>query len=148
MPWSAQAAQSSTPDEVVWHWFNKCGDSKILIVEITLNNKTIYKSSFPICQLWRGDIPHEPEQKRLVFFIDKAEKQSLFGEPKDARVEGNIWKSGGDPDDIILGVSFDTKERIWLNKLHIAYPERATKSKLTRGLMIKTYPEQRSAERK
>jgi hypothetical protein len=138
-PWSASAAQLSTPDEVVWDWLDQCDNSKTLTVEITFDNKTIYKSSVPICRLRRGDIQVERKQKRLVFFLEKEEKKSLFGEPKEARVEGNIWKAGGEPDAIILGVSFATKERIWLNTLHLAFPEKASWSELSRNLYIQTY---------
>jgi hypothetical protein len=144
----ALAVQLSSPDEVVWNWFSKCSDIKSLTIEITHNDKILYKSSFPICQLRRRDIPVELGQKRLVFFLEKSEKRSFLGEPKGVRIEGNIWKAGGDPDAIILSVSFDTKERVWLNTLHIAYPEKASKSVLARGLVIKTYPGQRITERK
>ena len=50
VPWSALAVQLSTPDEVVWHWFNKCNDAKTLTVEVIRNKETIYKKSFSICQ--------------------------------------------------------------------------------------------------
>lgn len=140
-PLLALAAGMSTNDEKVWHWFDPCNDSKTLTIEITLNNKTLYKSSVPICRLRRGDIPIDREEKRLAFTLNKKEKVSLFGEPAEARVEGNIWKAGGDPDDIILGVSFTTKERIWLNTLHLAFPKKGSWSELSRNLVIQTYPE-------
>ncbi len=148
IPCGALSAQLSTPDEVVWHWFNKCGDAKKLTVEITLNNKSIYKSSFPICQLRRGDISYDPDPKRLVFILEKAEKQSLFGELKDESLEGNIWKAGGDSNYIILGVSFSAKKRVWLNTLHIAYPDKASNSVMANDLIIDTYPEHGRVERK
>jgi hypothetical protein len=135
----------STPDEVVWHWFGQCSDARGMTAEVTLDSKVLYTSSFPICQMRRGDIPAEAEQRRLVFFLEK-EKRSFFGEAKAKRLEGNIWEAGGDPKDIILGVSFATKDRIWLNTLHFVDPHKSSRSVLAKGLVIKTFPAQRRVQ--
>ena len=55
-------------------------------------------------------------------------------------IEGDIWEAGGDPDDLILGISFDTGKQVLLNTLHVARPEKQTSSKLDKGLFITTYP--------
>jgi len=55
-------------------------------------------------------------------------------------IEGDIWQAGGEPDALILGISFDTSKQILLNTLHIARPDKQTSSELDKGLLIITYP--------
>jgi hypothetical protein len=55
-------------------------------------------------------------------------------------IEGDIWQAGGEPDALILGISFDTGKQILLNTLHIANPGKQTSSQLDKDLFITTYP--------
>jgi hypothetical protein len=55
-------------------------------------------------------------------------------------IQGDIWQVGGEPDALILGISFDTKKQILLNTLHIARPEKQTSSELDKGLFITRNP--------
>src|SRR5437879_1085397 len=126
-------------EQIVWHWFGECSEANLITAEVLLNGKSIYKSSFPICRMRRGDIQPKPQQRILYFFFQE-ETKSLFGEPQAQQIEGNIWEAGGEHNSIILGVSFSTKDRIWLNTLHNADPEKASESALTTGLTMKTYP--------
>jgi hypothetical protein len=139
-PCAALSAPSSNQeDTVVWHWFSQCSDAKHITIEVTQDSKIIYTSSFPICHVRRGDIMPEPKQRLLSFVLD-SKKHRYFGAKKGARLEGNIWEAGGDPDDIILGVSFDTKEQVFLNSIFILYPDKPSQSELAKDLVIKTFP--------
>jgi len=140
LPCAALSAPSSNQeDTVVWHWFSQCSDAKQITVEVTQDSNIIYTASFPICHVRRGDIMPEPKQRLLSFVLD-SKKHKYFGAKKGAQLEGNIWEAGADPDDIILGVSFDTKEQIFLNSIFILYPDKLSQSELAKGLVIKTFP--------
>ena len=58
----------------------------------------------------------------------------------DQEIEGNIWLAGADPDAMILGVSFVSRGSIYMNTLHIAYPDRRQISEIEPGLIIITEP--------
>ncbi|MBZ5782256.1 hypothetical protein, partial [Klebsiella aerogenes] len=55
-------------------------------------------------------------------------------------IEGNIWQAGADPGDLILGVSFATKNQVLLNTIHIARPGSASSSEVDRGIVVRTFP--------
>ena len=78
-------------------------------------------------------------QRTLVFKIAGPHK-SLFGEPRKETLEGNVWQAGRDPDGIVLGVSFARPKRVWCNSLHVLDPNKASKTVLARGLIVKTAP--------
>jgi hypothetical protein len=140
LPCAALSAPSSNQeDTVVWHWFSQCSDAKQITVEVTQDSKIIYTSSFPICHVRRNDIMPEPKQRLLSFVLD-SKKNRYFGVKKSAQLKGNIWEAGADPDAIILGVSFDTKEQVFLNSIFILYPDKPSQSGLVKGLVIKTFP--------
>ena len=141
LPCIARSAPMSTSKEIVWHWFSQCSAAKVMAVEVSLDRRIVYKSSFSICQMRLGDILPDRPQRLLAFFL-KAENRRVFGERRAERINVNIWEAGQDPNDIILGISFTTKQRIWLNSLHIADPGKPSRTALAKGLTITTYPAQ------
>ena len=117
---AAQVAESPD-DQRVWQWFGSCSSRQTMQATLVLREKELFAASLPVCVLRRGD-GRDGQQKRLVFkFRAKAtefgEEFKSFGEPE---IEGNIWLAGGDPDALLLGVSFTTPKRILLNTVHIA----------------------------
>ena len=48
--------------------------------------------------------------------------------------------AGADPDAMILGVSFATRDAIFMNTLHIASPDQQKASEIEPGLVIITEP--------
>jgi hypothetical protein len=128
------------PNEVVWHWFGNCSPNNKMGVRVVYQGKTIYQTSFAVCRLRRSDIPNEPEQRLLKFTLRANAK--IFGDDfatlGTQEIEGDIWKAGGDPDALLLGVSFVTRDRILLNTIHIARPGRSARSVLAKGLSIST----------
>jgi len=66
--------------------------------------------------------------------------QDEFHTSKKEKIEANIWEAGADPNDILLGVSFATRDQILLNTVHIVKPGRPTQMTLDRGVVIRTYP--------
>lgn len=130
-------------DEVVWHWYAQCTDARPVKVEVTLNGKLEYQTSFEVCHMPRSSIVPDSPQRILQFNL-RSKARSLFGERKGENLEGSIWEAGEDQSDLVLGVSFADNKRVWCNTLHIVNPEVPTKSNLAHGLVIKTLPAGRS----
>jgi hypothetical protein len=80
------------------------------------------------------------EQKHLAFSLVN-EKWSYFGEAKGEKLEGNIWESATDPDDIVLGLTIETKTQTWLHTLLIVEPDKPSRFLLGKGLVVKIHPE-------
>jgi hypothetical protein len=60
-------SQSSLPDELVWHWFGICQNAKTMGVEVRLDRKRVFASSFPPCLVRRTDYQKEPRHDNLKF---------------------------------------------------------------------------------
>jgi hypothetical protein len=137
---SANADELSSRNEAVWHWFGTCADEKSLSIEITLGKKSIFKSSFPVCKMRRTKIKQELIQKHLAFSLEN-KGRSYFGEAKGEQIEGNIWESGSEPDNLALGLTFETKTQTWLNTLLVIEPDKPSRFLLGKGLVVKVHPE-------
>ena len=139
---SAALGQSASPDSGdVWFWFGACKDGKPMGVELSVEGKTVYHSSFRACRMMRTDANGEREGKAKAFrFVGGHTFQGTYRTTKQEQIEGSIWQAGADPDDILLGVSFVAHNQILLNTIHIVRPGKSTQSELDAGVVIKTYP--------
>jgi hypothetical protein len=141
---SGQQLSASAAKVEVWQWFEGCQPEKQMRVNVLLHGKSLYSAAFPACRMRRGEIPDESPQKVLVFSFQGS--AGLFGAEfrrlGTRDIEGNIWRAGGEPDAILLGVSFATPDQILLNSIHIATARKASRSALARGLIIATSPVQ------
>lgn len=131
--------RSATADEIVWHWFAQCVAAEHMSVEVSLDGKQIFATSFDVCHMPRSAITLDSSQKTLKFDFN-SKRRSFFGERKGENLEGNIWEASKDEDELVLGVSFSDKNRIWLNTLHILNPKKLSQSTIENGLVIRTFP--------
>ena len=53
-------------------------------------------------------------------------------------IEGNVWQAGADPDALILGLSFSSQRKIYMNTLHMATPDIVKRTEIEHGLIITT----------
>jgi hypothetical protein len=139
---------ASTPPEMLWYWVRHCRDAKVIRVEVLLDGKSIYRSSFCIGRMRPAEV--EAWQIGLgqtVAFTFKGGHlfQGEWRTVPAQTIKGEIWQAGGEPDGLLLGVSFSTKDRLLLNSLHFVKPDGNSESKLDPGLFIRTYPVPRSA---
>jgi hypothetical protein len=125
---------SDRSNDEVWTWSDQCGTSKQITVELVVDGFRIYRRSIPICVVERNSLPSGSSSTLLVT------KRSHFGEPSRTRLETDFWQAGGDIDAVILGVSFASANRVWLNTLHIALPDKLSEAELAKGVVVKTYP--------
>jgi hypothetical protein len=132
---------SSQSGEKVWYWFSDCQSGKMMGVEVLLDGKSIYRTEFRICSLERNDPQSAgPPNIKAFYFSGGHTFQGGYHTTKTQRIEGDIWQAGADPDALLLGVSFMTKNRVLLNTLHIAKPGKATESEIDTGIVVRTYP--------
>jgi hypothetical protein len=131
-------AVTSPKENAVWDWDARCSSPKQIRIEVTLDGKRIYGTNFGICDA--SDYPQPMKGQRTLVFKIAGPHKSLFGEPRKETLEGNVWQAGRDPDGIVLGVSFAGPKRVWLNSLHVLDPNKASKTVLARGLVVRTAP--------
>lgn len=128
-------SRAETP-EVVWTWSKQCDGNHRLGVTVRLESKVLYRGVLPIC---RGS--RDAENGRVEFhFAGGHLFQGEYPTSSTDSIEGDIWQAGGESDALILGISFDAKNQILLNTLHIGRPDTQTSSELDKGLFITTYP--------
>lgn len=128
-------SRRETP-EVVWTWSKHCDGTQKLGVTVRLDRKVLYRGVLPICHGSRN-----AEDGRVEFHFEGGHLfQGEYRTRSTDSIQGDIWQAGGEPDALILGISFYTKNQILLNAVHIARLDRQTSSELEKGLFITTYP--------
>ena len=128
--------------EKVWYWFSDCQPRKMMGVEVVLDGKSVYRTEFRICALERNgqQSAGSPNIRKAFYFGGGHTFQGEYHTTERQRIEGNIWQAGADPDALLLGVSFMTKNQILLNTLHVAKPDKATGTMVDPGVVVRTYP--------
>jgi hypothetical protein len=137
----------------VWYWFATCGGPTMKL-EVRLDQRLIYESSFPLCRAERSSV-HSEGQREKLDFVFKAPRAIIWQGYRDdgnttdpnQEIECDIWLAGADPDAMWLGVGFTSRGSIYMNTLHIAYPDRREVSEIEPGLMIITEPIRPNAEK-
>jgi hypothetical protein len=130
----------------VWFWFTSCG-GPAMNLEVRLDQKVLYKSSFPLCRAERSSV-HSQGQARKLHFVFRPRRAIVWqgyreeDDTTDAnqRIEGDIWLAGADPDALLMGISFSSHDSIYLNTIHIAHPARRDQSEVASGLVVITNP--------
>ncbi len=128
------AALGGSANNLVVSWSEKCPASKKLTVELLVDGQRKYRKTISICQIERNTLPGGTMSTTLQT------ERSHFGEPRLTLLEAVFWEAGADPDALVLGVSFASKERVWLNSLHVAFPDKEARTELAPGVSIKSYP--------
>ena len=142
----AASAAFASQEGPVWFWFASCGGPTMML-EVRLDQRVIYKTSFPLCRAERSSTYSNGQNTRLRFsftpgraiiwtgYRDKAETTA-----PSQTLHGDIWLSGADPTDLLLGVSFSDKDSIYMNTIHIAYPDKPNQTEVASGLTVRTTP--------
>ena len=140
------AARAGTDGGLVWYWFANCNGPEMAIA-VNLDSETLYKSSFSICQARRASAPSQGQKTRVEFTFRPARRIEWHGYRDEGdKTEAHqpltcsLWQAGADPNDLLIGVTFDDANGIHMNAIHIAKPAERTRSDIARGLVIETYP--------
>ena len=139
MACNASAAPASTRSGAVWIWSSQCSDPKTITVAVSVAGKIVYQSSTAICRVQSGNAAPDRSQGGLSFSINN-NGRSVLGESAGESLQGKLWEAGEEPDNLIFGVSIASKEHVWLNALHVVYPDKLSHSELGKSLVIDTYP--------
>jgi hypothetical protein len=133
-------------EEPVWFWFATCG-GPLMTLEIRFDNRTVQKSTFPLCRAPRETGFRQGQDGRVEFTWrpDRAIVwQGYRGTDDRSRaneaLEINIWEAAAEPDALTLGVSVVSGSRILMNTVHVAHPAARDESSIAKGLLVRTYP--------
>ncbi len=133
------SAQEALPArETLWTWFGNCNEDRKMTLELLMNGKAIYRSSFPICPI---SDPSKETKKTIAFSIKGGHVfQGEYHTAQTQMIEGNIWQAGADPGAILLGISFSTTNQVLLNTVHLARQGAVCTTEIDRGIVIRTFP--------
>ena len=115
-------------------------------LEVSLDGKVIHQATFAVCHRLRSAT--STNEKRMIEFSFVAPRAITWNGYLDednttnvgAKLEADIWQAGADPDALILGLSFDSSNQIYMNTVHIARIDRSSQSEVEPGLVVRTYP--------
>lgn len=135
------SSQSSGARETSWQWQGNCPGDKKLQILVSIDGKTIFQSDFAICQIRHDSKATVSPQKNLVFSIKGGHAfQKQFLTSPNEMIRGDIWLAGSDAGDLLLGISFMDDKQILLNTIHIAKPDRESRTEIDPGMVVRTVP--------
>lgn len=142
----AAGAPSGSQEGPVWYW-QAGGNDQRMKLEVRLDNKTIFTTTYSVAQTIRSAIPKRSYAKKIRFSL-KPERSIVWSgyrdedvvSPAKQRIECDIWMAGADGNAVILGVSFDKPDVVLMNTLHMASPTNEARSEIADGLVVVTSP--------
>ena len=128
---------SASPDAAatVWHW-QDCARPGFVRITIDADGARVLEATVPACRIAREDIAHEPKQRIIDFPAAQLATRLAVASPRN--LTGNVWQAGADPGGLMLGVSFQTDDRVVLNTLHFADAAKASRSEVAPGIVVAT----------
>lgn len=118
-----------------------------MTIEVQLDGAAIYKSTFPLCRARRKSIQSQGETASVEFSFHpgRAIKWSGYRDVAETTgpsqtIEVDLWQAGADPDDLVVGASFSSGSRIYMNTALVAHPGLRDEITVAKGLVIATYP--------
>jgi hypothetical protein len=116
-------------------------------LELKLDGALLYRSTIPICQAPRESTESQGESKKISFVIQPRRTIRWSGYRDDAPttrakqpLKVDLWQSGADPNDLLIGMSVSNGRQIYMNSIHIAYPNKQSSTEMEKGLTIDTHP--------
>ena len=141
--WCSPAAAGDSDQE--WFWFSECGSGAI-ILEVIFDGHTIHKERIPICRSDRDDEASAGEAKRISIPFTPERKIAWYGyrykkewSPKMVPLVVDIWEASAGPDDMLLGVSVSSAEKIYMNTVMVSPPRKPVQAEIGGGLTVRTY---------
>src|SRR5690349_15922023 len=142
----ASSSHASSAEERVWFWFSSCGATK-LVLQVKLDAQLVYSSTIPICRRERDSDGGSGETKTLSFTSKPTHPIKWEGYRDDEPVTKagtaltvDLWQAGADPGALLIGVTVSDSQQIYMNTIHIAYPDRPSSTTLADGFVIDTHP--------
>ncbi len=122
-----------------------------MAVEVRLDGRRLYRSTFPACRVNGSDLSKQGGRVlRFSFQAGRPIVWSGYGDDHETtqppeELEGNIWEAGGEASRLLLGVSFSTRDKIMMNTIHVAGIASTSQSEIANGLLVVTSPAKKRA---
>jgi hypothetical protein len=133
-------------EQRVWFWFADC-KSGALVLEVKLDGTLLQNYTIPICQANRDSVEGRAESRKISFPLQSSRAIKWSGYRAGSvitkaghRLDVDLWQAGADPTDLLLGVSVSDSQSIYMNTIHIAYPEKPNSTVIAKGLVVTTRP--------
>jgi hypothetical protein len=142
----AADSKAASDEEPVWFW-SAGNDDPQMSLQVHLDEKIIYETKIHICHEKRSSAYSKVQDKMLRYsfaapraIVWQGYKDDDETTPANQKILGDIWQSGGDPDCLILGISFMGRDSVYMHDYHIAHPDQRDESIIATGLTIVTEP--------
>jgi hypothetical protein len=142
---NSRGFEVGSEEKPVWFWF--AGDGPQMSLQVRLDQKIIFETTFPIRHAKRSGA-YSKGQEKVLHYSFTAPRAIVWQGYKDEdetttasqKILGDVWLAGADPDCLILGISFGGRDSNYMNTLHIAHPNQRDESIIASGLIIVTLP--------
>ncbi|QSX79406.1 hypothetical protein [Agrilutibacter solisilvae] len=127
------AGQASAAE--VWHW-QECSDPTMIRATVEADRRGVAELVIPACRLDRAEFAVEQQQR--TFDFPAAPAAVRLGAKDAANVTGSIWEAGAEASGLVLGVSFQTSDRILLNSLHVVSVSAGSSAEIAPGIVVRS----------
>ena len=144
---SVIAPSPVSAQEGVWRWFAKCPGPNMMALEVRVDGRRVYQTSFTMC---REDANGEftRQGNPILIFRFRAGREIMWTGYKESEdrtnasqeIEGNIWEAGGQAYGVLLGASFESKDSRLMNTIIFAEVQKRSETMIAPGLSVTTYP--------
>lgn len=129
----------------VWVWNPHCPKPIHVALKIRLDGKMLYTKSLPLCQWTRK---FEAGKTSFKFTSHRKLIWRGYRSDHDQTAAGTVftvyfWQAGGETDGIELGYSVASKNKLYMNSLHLLRPTKESKTVMAPGLVLETRPEKK-----
>jgi hypothetical protein len=139
------------------------GDARpemLMVMEVQLDRTTVFTTTFPLCYAERGTAAERP--RKTISFSIKPNRSILWMRElrhtvtpittkPNQEIEGSISTysisnaahPGTNSNWITIGGAFYSDDKLLVNRIHLAHPNRRDRSEIAAGLFMLTYPVKR-----
>jgi hypothetical protein len=144
----------AAPEDTVWVWFTSCG-GPTLTVEILIDKKVVHKTSVSICHTDSDTLRARNESRSIEVRLTPTRDITWSGyrdlpevAPAGRPLTLSLWQVEAGVTDLSIGVSAMDKDKqnIYMNKVHVAHPDRRDETEIAAGVVVATFPHGGSAK--
>jgi len=136
--------------DIVWVWNSHCPKPVNVSLRVTLDGKTVYTTSIPLCRWERrfeaGKASFQFAPARtIVWYGYRSDPGDGTKDPGDPTAAGttltvDFWQAGGESNAIELGYGVLAKDGLHMNSIHLLSPTETKTTEMAPGLILQTRP--------
>lgn len=128
-------------DQLPYRWHDSCNPARTVLLQVSVDHHVVVSRTLPLCR--SADTRNEPVT--LSFVAPKELLWTGYKDQPDRTLKGqevkcDFWTAGGEPDGIILGLTFDSGGKLVMNALHGVLVDREQVSHVGRDIEVRTTP--------